>query len=180
MELYQRAIESNQIPHRLGFSLWSRSVSILAVGVGCFILYKLHFTGWFNQFRGRPGYAPSGLIDALGLFLIVIGTYGFISVRTVLSLTFHPSFASIVQKERIIEQLKSHFGWYGSGADKNYRRFLEPHTILDMVTVIYDEKGYYLNEFGTSIYGGWIGFGKRRKNVNQIIQRIIQLENNNF
>ncbi len=141
MEKYQIIITKGRVSTSdfgYGFMSWGTNLFMMAVG-----LWGIYYVNTKWELDGNNILFG----NMTTIFLTIFSAYLLYQTWRKLKVTFYPDKRTIESKERIIQQLKKENHWRLEKSDKNYYLFYENNIIIQSyyITIVYDEKGFYLN-----------------------------------
>ena len=176
MDKFEEAVSSDRVPISLIYRFLSLILPLAAAGVGLYFLYLLQYTDWIGAEKIKESSGLRPVIYFVSTYMIGLGLFIPYSNRNQYRLTFLPSNNSLAVKQSIIHALQVEYDWDMDKEDKQCYRFyeLEKGRRGNLITIIFDETGYYVNRL--SIKWGQLNLGRSKKVVARVAAKITELE----
>ncbi|TGE18920.1 hypothetical protein [Hymenobacter elongatus] len=163
---YKKYILENKVPLLLLDKIFFFLKPLLSLIPGLFLLYSICFSNNQNQ-------KDTSLGLTFSIALILFGSYLIYLTRQKFKFTYLESHLPYSEKERIITQISRDFKWSLDRKSSNYYRFHDSGSLFkssNYVSILFDEKGYYVNVFDAK----WrpLDFGSLRRKSQKIIDLI--------
>ena len=175
MEKYEVIIDKGKISTSdisTSFSTWLTPVFLFVMGV--FALYQLNYTSQPISTNETDFYQNSShvLYNILFSLIAIFGIYLLFNSGKILKVIFCKDSKPVESKEKVIEKLMSDNKWKLVKKDINYYQFWENNIIAQSyyITIVFDEKGFYINSY--PYLNRVIDFGKSKKRSNEISESI--------
>lgn len=178
MKSFEEAILKNKVPLSLLDKVMFWINPTAAILTGLFFLYKLYMTNWYSTFENKDGIVSESFIQVFSILFLIFGIYMVFKNYFLFQLTFVQSNMSLIEKENTINKMKQEYGWSILKKETQYFRFYRPgkwYSRPDYVSILYDEKGFYLNCIDTR----WatLDSGNGTRVITDLMEKVRKYEN---